>query len=499
MDFYKKAAEAVEKVLNKQTSVKTFAHSKRLLAVVVETLKYQDVLKQLIEITDLLSKERKAIKFAKPQGNPIFLVMVLLHDLLFSKRQAIEAGQGPIKDAILRHKTRLRGELTKLRVRAGVTTNEELGRKAESAAELIPRYVRINSNRISLDDAIAEMKKAFGLAEYTGDDMPIPADKYKIVKHIPNLVAVHASLSQRITSHTLYTNGRVILQDLASCMPPVVLLHELVGESKKEGKRRANEVEDDGLENVGTVIDGTAAPGNKTTLLSALMRNKGKILAYEHVPKRYETLEKMVAMAGCQNVETVLGDFTKCDPKSRTDVTHILLDPSCTGSGIVNRLDYLTEQENDDKEAQDERMSALSAFQETIIGHAMKFPNVRRIVYSTCSIHEEENESVVMSTLIQHPEFNLAGRQSCLKDWPTRGHSEPFGGDSVKAESVIRCTPGTDLTNGFFVACFDRIDSAGGVADDGHKQAGQADAQPAKKRRKNKKKSAKSAKNIIIV
>ena len=190
MDFYKKAAEAVEKVLNKQTSVKTFAHSKRLLAVVVETLKYQDVLKQLIEVTDLLGKERKAIKFAKPQGNPVFLVMVLLHDLLFSKRQAIEAGQGPIKDAILRHKTRLRGELTKLRVRAGVTTNEELGRKAESAAgekslvycywlieiltELIPRYVRINSNRISLDDAIAEMKKAFGLAEYTGDDMPIP-------------------------------------------------------------------------------------------------------------------------------------------------------------------------------------------------------------------------------------------------------------------------------------------------------------------------------------
>lgn len=190
MDFYKKASEALEKVLNKQTSVKSFAHSKRLLALVLETLKYQDVIKQLIGVTDLLNKEKKAIKFAKPQGNPIYLLMVLLHDLLFSKRQAIEAGQGPIKDAILRHKTRLRGELTKIRVRAGATTNADLGRKAESAAgmncpernsnklmqgpELIPRYLRINTNKISFDDAISKIGKLFALHEYTGSEMPIP-------------------------------------------------------------------------------------------------------------------------------------------------------------------------------------------------------------------------------------------------------------------------------------------------------------------------------------
>lgn len=106
---------------------------------------------------------------------------------------------------------------------------------------------------------------------------------------------------------------------------------------------------------------------------------------------------------------------------------------------------------------------------------------MHRIVYSTCSVHEEENESVVMNTLIQHPEFRLAGRDSCLPEWPTRGHAKPFGNDVHKAESVIRCTPGTDLTNGFFVACFERVGASGEQA-----------RAPAKKR-KNKKKNTKNA------
>ena len=115
----------------------------------------------------------------------------------------------------------------------------------------------------------------------------------------------------------MYTNGEIILQDLASCMPPIVLLDELQKGNNK-GKRKA-----DNDNHVGTVIDGTAAPGNKTTLLSALLGNEGKVLAFEHVPKRFETLEKMVKTAGCANVTCNLGDFTKCDPASHPDVTHM--------------------------------------------------------------------------------------------------------------------------------------------------------------------------------
>lgn len=47
-----------------------------------------------------------------------------MHDLLLSK--GIQAGDGPIKQAIMRHKTRLHAEFTKLKIKRGVKFTEEL-------------------------------------------------------------------------------------------------------------------------------------------------------------------------------------------------------------------------------------------------------------------------------------------------------------------------------------------------------------------------------------
>ena len=109
-----------------------------------------------------------------------------------------------------------------------------------------------------------------------------------------------------------YICGKLILQDKASCFPAVIL-DPPCGEDA-------------------VVIDATAAPGNKTSHLSALMHNTGKVLmdartndavlltcsklyAFERNKKRYTTLKHMLDTAGCRNVEALNFDFLAVDPK----------------------------------------------------------------------------------------------------------------------------------------------------------------------------------------
>ena len=74
-------------------------------------------------------------------------------------------------------------------------------------------------------------------------------------EHIPDLLLFHPSVS--FNESTLLASGKIILQDKASCFPAVVLA--------PPGHVDAH------------VIDATAAPGNKTTLLCALMKGRGKV------------------------------------------------------------------------------------------------------------------------------------------------------------------------------------------------------------------------------
>ena len=76
--------------------------------------------------------------------------------------------------------------------------------------------------------------------------------------HVPDLLLF--SPQTTFNNDPLYLSGRIILQDKASCFPAIVLSPPATDES--------------------VVIDATAAPGNKTSHLSALMGNKGKVTIF---------------------------------------------------------------------------------------------------------------------------------------------------------------------------------------------------------------------------
>ncbi|KAI0050443.1 S-adenosyl-L-methionine-dependent methyltransferase, partial [Auriscalpium vulgare] len=434
MNFYFEAAKIIDRLDAKQGSVKSLLSTlpdkdrKRTAALVIETLKYKAALVDVIFAAKLLTLERKLTSQS--------LALVLVHDLLLSS--GIQAGDGPIKQAVLRHKTRLRSEFERIKIKRGARSNAELAQTGDSRActwsrqALIPRYVRVNTLKWSLDEAV----KAYQAKGYQIGDPLVPLHFAKD-EHIPNLLLFPPQM--QFHDDPAYASGQIILQDKASCFPATIL---------------APPASEDSM-----VIDATAAPGNKTSHLSALMRNRGKLLAFERDKRRFSTLQSMLARAACRNVDAVNADFLTTDPSNPeyARATHILLDPSCSGSGIVNRLDYLVESEQENDDQLEERLNKLASFQLMMIRHAMKYPGVEKIVYSTCSVHATENEHVVRAAAASEEAvlggFTLATREHVLPSWHRRGLPEILSNEA-EADGMVRCSPGEDATNGFFVSCF---------------------------------------------
>merc|ERR1711972_727139 len=91
-------------------------------------------------------------------------------------------------------------------------------------------------------------------------------------------------------------------------------------------------------------------------------------------------------------------DFLKCNPKKNPfrDAEVLLVDPSCSGSGLPeHRIDNKADEGEESENMKEHRLNKLASFQRMILSHALKFPKARTIMYSTCSMDRKENEDVV--------------------------------------------------------------------------------------------------------
>lgn len=91
---------------------------------------------EVLDVTRLLKEEKKITSRN--------LALVLLHDLLLAK--GIQASEGAIKQAVLRHKTRLHSEFTRIKIKRGAKTNTELAANGdERAGTFLRRYMFTNT------------------------------------------------------------------------------------------------------------------------------------------------------------------------------------------------------------------------------------------------------------------------------------------------------------------------------------------------------------------
>jgi len=148
------------------------------------------------------------------------------------------------------------------------------------------------------------------------------------------------------------------------------------------------------------VLDLCAAPGNKTSHLAAMMRNRGEIISVDLSTRRMIQWKKEMYRLGCSNVSPVVSDASRLDFHTEADL--VLADPPCSNSGVFARNPCMKWR------ITPSYIQSLAFTQAMILRSASKHVRVDgTLVYSTCSILPEENEDVIGHFMRTNPEFKM--------------------------------------------------------------------------------------------
>ncbi|HUS50175.1 MAG TPA: RsmB/NOP family class I SAM-dependent RNA methyltransferase [Candidatus Paceibacterota bacterium] len=196
------------------------------------------------------------------------------------------------------------------------------------------------------------------------------------------------------------------------------------------------------------VLDLCAAPGSKTSQISAMMQNKGTIIANDKDIGRISILATNLERCGCTNVIITRNDAVQlCNrlTKIKMKFDKILLDVPCSGEGTLRSSSKTLLMWNL------KMIQKLSRLQKKIAASAISLLKPEgTLVYSTCTHTPEENEQVV-DFLAER--FNMQVEKINLpvkcREGITSWENENF---SQEVKNCCRIYPQDNNTEGFFVA-----------------------------------------------
>lgn len=235
------------------------------------------------------------------------------------------------------------------------------------------------------------------------------------------LGAARTVLSGDLTRTKAYQQGLISIQDEAS-----QLVAMLVGRGE-------------------SILDCCAAPGGKTALI-ARRNPKATVFAAELHPHRARLLR---ALARPPNIRVVTADARQF-PFAKT-FDRILVDVPCSGTGTLARNPEIKWR------LKAEDLADLQRRQIAILKSALaQLSADGRLVYSTCSLEREENESVVEAALAGLSGFSVAECRAELECLRESGDLLAADIESLLAGPYLRTIPGVHPCDGFFAAIISR-------------------------------------------
>ena len=222
--------------------------------------------------------------------------------------------------------------------------------------------IRVNTLKTTKENLIKELKKLqIEVKQGILEDFLI----VEKVKQIENL--------------EIFKQGWCTIQDESAGLAALVL-------EPREGER---------------ILDACSTPGGKTSYLAQLMKNKGMIEAWDIHPHRTKLVEETAKRLGIQIIQTKVKDATLKE-NNIEKFDKILLDVPCLGTGVIRKKPDI-KWKHDKTEIEE-----ITKIQKTILQNCSEYlKEGGELVYSTCSILQEENENIISDFLKKNKNFKI--------------------------------------------------------------------------------------------
>ena len=191
------------------------------------------------------------------------------------------------------------------------------------------------------------------------------------------------------------------------------------------------------------VVDFCAGAGGKSLLLGALMKNQGRLYAFDTSEKRLSKLKPRLKRSGLSNIHPQVIQHENDAKVKRLagKIDRVLIDSPCSGLGTLRRNPDLKWRQTP------EAVAELVVKQRAILESASRLPKPGgRLVYATCSVLPEENRDVIEPFLNRHPEYTVVPAGDIFKK----------AGIELEGAPYLELSPHRNGCDGFFAAVLER-------------------------------------------